>query len=637
MASAQSPNWKYVEGLNKVQFRLVKHHTDEFNGNSLDYGKWDAHALRNANTGCSKWNGPIDWTQRVYSTYHQTTTELDGTKTPSKNLNFRVWRGILLLRTTKKPVSYFQRREYYCNKNTFRCNHDRNIRCYGTKYNGEPILRDNSDPTSYLWVNHDKCKKEPFCIPHPRHVKGASRKYRRYLGVNLAMKRPMRYGYFETRAKIAKSPAVTAVWMHDDNMVPGYDRWIFDEEKGWYIFESPTAMRSRRWQEIDILEAMNSDVGGLSTKYIPNIHIFAAYKGEYTKFRSNITNLGPIILDRDVFTQPNPLFDPPNPDRSNTWHMNYGSTETLKTKWGNRYYTVGMYWSRREIRFLLNGVETLRLKNRIVHQPMFWTIGTGLNKQWAGRAPSNAEVGRWSRIDYVRRWIVRTTGGRDPPSELPLLDLIGNSFTSFGNKYGAVDGVFPVKDDGLTIENPARMFEDVFGDMLGKMQNGQSIFSSWSPSPTPTTSPTPSTSPSQSVSPSPSRTPAVEEPEEMEVEPEAVDSKDDPVWRNSGDQKPDETMLSDAAGSTSEATDGTSKSSSDVDETGFKKQMSPDVKRGQETRQDRFRQADKEPQCDAEAARSAYEDTNPDTNLAGWATQGGTGKDAGVVPRGQCA
>jgi len=467
-SNGQKPKWNKLRNRQEFRFTKINRHSDDFLGNELNHEKWDVHALRNDNTGCPQWNGPVNLKEPKYSTYHQTTTNIDGNEIDKDKLNYRVLNGYLQVRTTTEDSSYFKSREYFCDKKTFRCNHDRRIRCFGTNYNGEPILKDKKDPKSYLWINHDKCKKEPFCIPHPYHVVGASRAYEKYLGVNLAMKKQIRYGFFETRGRIANSPAVTAVWMHDDNIVPGYDRWTFDPDKGWYIFESPTAIRSRRWQEIDMLEAMNAEHEQLFRQYIPNIHVFAGYKGEFTA--SNLSNgkLGPIVLDRGVFMQPVPLFNPPNPDRSNSWHLNCGNTKWLSSPWATKWYTIGMYWSPREIRFFLDGEETLRLKNKLVHQPMLWTIGTGLNKDWAGTAPNEKEIGRWSKIDYVRRWTVKGPEiDADPPSDMPLLSLMETGFASLGNEYRAVDNLFPVRDDGQTIPDPPVRF---FGQMIEKLK-----------------------------------------------------------------------------------------------------------------------------------------------------------------------
>lgn len=452
------PNWDNVKGLRKIRFKYDATISDEFRGRKLNERKWDPHGLQNGNTGCPKWNGPVDWVEPIFSTYHATTTDTNGRKIGKRKRQYRVKGGKLLIRTSSKPERYFRKREYYCNKKTFHCNHNKKIPCYGTTYAGHPILKDPKKPKSYAYVIHDKCKIEPFCIPHPTKVVGSSRKYRKYLGVNIVGRKLFKYGFFEARVRMANSPAVTAVWMHDDNMVNGYSRWV--KEKDYYRFESPSLIRSRRWQEIDILEGMNTPVNDIWRQYIPNVHVFAGYKGEFTTRRVKRGKLGPIVLDRGVWTLPNPTFSPPDPDRANEFHLNYGNTASLARPWADDWHTVGMYWSPREIRFLLDGKETLRLKNTLVHQAMFFSIGTGLNKQWAQRAPTNFQLGKWTKIDYVRRWTVKTRRGRDPPSSQPLRRIMPKSFKSLGKRYKAIDGVFPVKDDGQSLPDPAARFSE---------------------------------------------------------------------------------------------------------------------------------------------------------------------------------
>lgn len=604
------PHWRNVAGLRKVRFKYDEDVSDEFRGKRLDESKWDPHGLRNQNSGCSKWNGPVDWVEPIFSTYHATTTQLNGKKVRPRKRQYRIQRGELRIRVTAEPRRYFTSREYYCNRKTFHCNHNKRIPCYGTTYNGDPILKDPSDPLSYKYIVHDKCKIEPFCIPHPVEVVGSSRKYQKYLGVNLVGKTLFKYGYFEARVLVADTPAVSAVWMHDDNTVPGYSRWI-KLPNGYYMIESPTSIRSRRWQEIDILEAMNAHADELSTKYIPNIHLFAAYKGEFTARKPPRRKLGEIILDRSVFTQRNPVFNPPDPDRANEYHLNYGSSARLSRPWASEWHTVGMYWSPREIRFLLDGEETLRLRNTLAHQPMFYTIGTGLNKQWAQQAPTRRQLGRWTRIDYVRRWTVRTKGGKDPPSNLPLSKTMPRHFKKLGTKYLAVDGIFPVKDDGKTIPNPAVRF---LGSLLTNLPKspfagGSNLLSNTAEN-------------QKSGSP--------DEREGDEDEDEMADPSPLPpdFWDNPADGALNVSQLLPAGGLGNSLW---------TTESGRKRRFTPEERRGAETRQDRLREPDVFPRCDREGSQTAFEDANPEVNLAGWATRDGTGADAGVIPSGQCA
>lgn len=688
--AAPKPRWDNVKNLQKVKFRYDRKRSDEFSGNRLDSRKWSPHGLQNGNTGCPKWNGPVDWKKPKYSTYHATTTDVNGRKIKLSRRNYRVKKGSLNIRVTRKPRRYFAKREYYCDKKTFRCNHDKRIHCYGTTYKGTPILKNKNNPKSYKWLLHDKCKKEPFCIPSPRYVTGSSRKYSRYLGVNIVGKRLFKYGFFEARVKTARSSVVTAVWMFDDNMNPGYSRWTYEKKNNFYRFESPTVLRSRRWQEIDMLEAMNVERNGLNRKFIPNIHVFSGYKGEFTQRKVQKGKLGPIVLDEVVFTQKNPKFNPPNKERSNSFHLNYGSTADLRRDWSDDWYTVGMYWSPREIRFLLDGKETIRFKNTLVHQPMFWAIGTGINREWAGRGPKDKELGRWSRIDYVRRWTVKTKGARDPPSNLPLRKVMAKEFKSLGNRYKAVDNVFPVKDDGKSLPDPAtRFFRNIFSQFSdnSEMSDLFAPFSSPSPSPSSMAEPTPSSESTDTAQDEENidkqeefsegeisddeQDDATEDDEEfqededisnneLEFAEELVDPSnifgegfglDEPTspnplqyvpfedfedlpdvpfsfWDNSDDADDDSKDFFPAGGIGNELL-------SDI--TGFKPLLSMEEFNILGSREDRFRSPDEESQCDKEAAQTFFEDSNPETNMAGWSTREGSGEDAGIIPHEQCA
>lgn len=558
--SQPEPKWQKVTELGSVSFTYDAEVSDEFDESNLDLNKWSPHGIENENTGCPQWNGPVDWDQPYYSSYFATNTDVTGDQIKEEDRNYHVQNGTLRITLTSKPLDYFTQREYSCNSETFRCNNDENITCFGTRYDGSPILNNINDPTSYRYLIHDKCKMEPYCIPSPKHVTGLSRKYQRYVGVSLGGRKIFRYGFFEAHVKVARTSAVTAVWMHDNNVYPSYSRWTYDATNNFYRLESPTVVRSRRWQELDMLEAMNAEKNDLKRKWIPNIHVFAGYKGEFTRANLQEGNLGPIVLDRGVFTERNPKFTPPDPSRSNSYSMNYGSTKTLPTDWPDKWYTIGMYWSPEEIRFILDGEETFRIKNTLVHQPMFWTISTGINRPWAGRPPRDDEISLWSEIDYVRRWTVQTEGAQDPPSELPLKNLMENKFNSLGNSYYAVDGLFPVEDDGLSVPGPLlRMFIDA-------------------------------------MSPSPNSN-----------QSNYTNTNSNPTFQER-----------------------------DRGSTGRYKRMSEEEYKRQISREDRFRIPEEEPNCDLDGAVTVFENSNPETNLAGWATENGYGSDAGIVPMNQC-
>lgn len=448
------PLWHGVGGAPWVRFTLDHRVSDEFNGNWLDHSKWDVHGLRNENTGCPGWNGVTNFPESQHSTYFTTSSVpfSAGAKVPPKERQYSVRDGGLHLRISKKPLSYFLAREYFCNAKTFACNHNASIPCFGTNFGGKPILKNSSDPTSYKFINHDKCKIEPYCIPHPKHVVGQRRIYQKWVAPNIVGKNAFRYGFFEVNVKVADASSVSAVWMYDQNMFPSYARYVVTR-KGDVRLESPSKIRSRRWQEIDMLEAIHTK--HFNRLYIPNTHVFSAYKGEFTQptYTADRRKMGPIVIDDDVFRiGRNPRFSEHYPKRSNSWHMNPGAVKTLDSPWAENFHRVGLFWSPNELRFLVDGDEVYRCKNTLVHQRMFMVLSLSFNYFWARQAPNDSDAEKEFIIDYVRRWDVDMSIPGAPPSKLPLDYRMQTSFRSLGNTFRAVDGRFPMPDDNRTVE-----------------------------------------------------------------------------------------------------------------------------------------------------------------------------------------
>lgn len=450
------PLWKGITGAPWIHFSLDHDVSDEFDGEFLNETKWDPHGLRNENTNCPTWNGPTNAPLVDYSTYFTTTTQpFIGRPIPAEERQYRLSDGMLHLKISKQPQAYFLQREYYCNSTTYRCNYDINKPCYATKFNGDPILRDPNDPTSYRFINHDKCKNEPFCIPHPAHVVGDRRMYSTYVGPNLVGNKAFKYGFIEVNVRAARSSAVSAVWMYDNHVWPSYSRFRRDNSTAPIRLESPSLIRSRRWQEIDMLEVMNTWSQNLHRLYVPNIHVFAGYHGEFTRAHDDGRHtLGPIVLDESVFqVGRNPYFKRLNVSSANSWHLNAGAVHELKSEWADNFHRVGMYWSPYEIRFLIDGTEVLRIQNSLVHQSMFMVLSMAFNVHWAQTKPGREEIGSEFIVDYVRRWTVDLDVPHwRVPSSLPLSNHMTDSFHSLGNEYLAAENLFPVRDDNKTVE-----------------------------------------------------------------------------------------------------------------------------------------------------------------------------------------
>lgn len=439
--------------------------SDEFNGDSLDESKWDTHGLRNPDTGCPKWNGPPSRDAPEYSTFFPTPT--DPVTGASIHQQYSVYKGKLWLQVKEEPLEFFTAREYFCNSTTFKCNHNENIDCFATNFFGQPLYKD-PEKTQYLGVIHDKCKREPFCIPHPEFVTKQPRVYKKYTAAHLVSKKAFKYGYVEVRVRLPNSPQLTAFWMHNDDLTNGYCRYreSMAPEPPGKILECPSPIRSRRWQEIDVLEAMNTAIH--KRLYIPNIHSFAMYKGE---FSSDIAvdngdgtmGGGPIIVNKGVFSERIPDFSgvPDSGKEANDFHFSSGSVHTLDADWAQKVRTVGMYWSPKEIRFYFDGQEVRRIKNTLIHQPMFLDISAGWNVPWGQEAPRPFHLRRKAKILYVRRWDVLSEGGMEPASNLTLDTKMEDTFKDlYGNELRGVHGLLPQMDD-LTIFPTIPEKEDV--------------------------------------------------------------------------------------------------------------------------------------------------------------------------------
>lgn len=312
-------------------------------------------------------------TDGEFSSYYPTEKNPDGSD--AKKL-YQIRRGKLFLFMAIEPQSFFEEREYYCDEN-FKCNHDQSIDCFATNFDGNPVLNNNGE---YAWKNHGTCKIAPYCIPHYEFVQGASsRSYQKFTAPHLAGKTAFKYGFFETKIRLGRSSAVSAVWMHRDDYAEPYSRYVkapamwpgAAEGQTYNKWESPSFIRNREWQEIDIAEAMNPTNPGndLNMKYIPNVHAFANYKGRYT---SATEALGPVILDNGLFNQKNPLWPAGSANNfRNQISLNYGSVKTLPYSWEEGWHVLGTYWSPSEIRFLYDGVEVFRMENTVMHQGTF--------------------------------------------------------------------------------------------------------------------------------------------------------------------------------------------------------------------------------------------------------------------------
>jgi hypothetical protein len=130
------------------------------------------------------------------------------------------------------------------------------------------------------------------------------------------------------------------------------------------------------------------------SEFIPNVHLFADYDGRHT---SPGGGRGPIIQDASIAGAAN-----------NEMHWNPGPVYTHGETWNKGWSTFGVWWDVDEIRFIVNGVERARYRNRYIHQSQIIKFSLLTNTDWFRVLPSASDV---FQVDYVRVWDVKKSAG----------------------------------------------------------------------------------------------------------------------------------------------------------------------------------------------------------------------------------
>lgn len=438
--------------------------SDEFRGSALNLTRWNDISNENPETGCPKWNGPIRGENGEYAVYFAGTTDpADGRR---KVFFYKIKKGKLYMKIFRRKLSFFTDRQYYCNPDTRTCNHDTSIDCTAVNFLGQRV----TDSDGNFKINHDLCKKEPFCIPHHQFVLGkSSPDYSKYAGPHITSRKAFKYGFVEAKILHANTSAILAVWMSLTSMVDGFCRIRRAEGSNMIREECPSLIRSRRWQEIDMCEIMNSQKQKL--RYNANIHAHEMHKGEFSS-KLAIENDGgmgggPIIVrNPGIFTQPRPSFDdvPESQKKQNYWKYGFGPKVELDKEWAAGPRTLGLYWSPNEIRLYLDGEEVERLNNTLIHMPMTFDLSMSLNPPHAGEKPTKQQLRRWAKVYYMRAWKVFTNNGEEPPSTRPLSTRMSAGFQNlYGDQLYGVFNRFPVQDNQTTSipsnPNPEEVFD----------------------------------------------------------------------------------------------------------------------------------------------------------------------------------
>lgn len=162
----------------------------------------------------------------------------------------------------------------------------------------------------------------------------------RYLTGTLKSQRPIRYGYFEIKAKIAKSRISSAFWLYDHSKVT--------------------------WTEIDVFELCGKP---------PCSDIFH-------------TNLHARLDDRSSGT----LTD-------KAWPEKFRASELLE----DGRLVAGLEWDADWVRWYVNGKLIRQSRNTNWHAPLFIVIDSEVFTKWFGD-PNDNELPSEFAVDYVRVW-----------------------------------------------------------------------------------------------------------------------------------------------------------------------------------------------------------------------------------------
>lgn len=132
--------------------------------------------------------------------------------------------------------------------------------------------------------------------------------------------------------------------------------------------------------------------GNQSREFVPNVHLFAGYDGRHT---AKAGAVGPPIFDQHLAGTVH-----------NEMHWDPGAFYVHDESWAAGWNTFGVWWNEDDIRFIVNGVERARYKNRYIHQSQFIKFTLLTNLDWFKQIPTNSDV---FQVDYVRAWSVKVS------------------------------------------------------------------------------------------------------------------------------------------------------------------------------------------------------------------------------------
>eukprot|EP00730_Choanoeca_flexa_P000712 TRINITY_DN10308_c0_g1_i4.p1 TRINITY_DN10308_c0_g1~~TRINITY_DN10308_c0_g1_i4.p1 ORF type:complete len:263 (+),score=29.72 TRINITY_DN10308_c0_g1_i4:198-986(+) len=183
----------------------------------------------------------------------------------------------------------------------------------------------------------------------------------------VASQRPVRYGYFEIRARVGSSKVSSSFWFYNSNTT------------------------AHHWTEIDVFEMTGEHASQqLSTQDAMHTHVFMLPK-ENTSFLPDLCDCS--LPHETALYQ---LQDAPSCSQANYTHRS--------TPYSQDFHVFGLLWTPEKLEYTVDGLMQWSLPNACMHQPLFLTFDRETMPDWFG-LPSPVNLpDQPLTVEYVRAW-----------------------------------------------------------------------------------------------------------------------------------------------------------------------------------------------------------------------------------------
>lgn len=169
----------------------------------------------------------------------------------------------------------------------------------------------------------------------------------RFLTGTIVARKPIRYGYFEIKAKAASSKVSSAFWLYNHE-------------------PTSTGHNAAYGTEIDIFEVCG--IGFCARQLHTNVHF------------------------RDEPGNTNHLGNRTNPQKVPVTHS-----------LSSRFFTAALEWTPEALRWYLDGVMVREIKNDHWHRELYLVVDSEVMADWFG-LPDESELPAHYTVDYVKVW-----------------------------------------------------------------------------------------------------------------------------------------------------------------------------------------------------------------------------------------